>query len=338
MASAAKVYETQAEALTALCVVTRESRRRVERNLMRDRAHAIQGLDAAIGIAQAALRLMQPGRVDDCRREPPDDVSYASVALGVEAQALSHEICALIRGGFRVGADARSRSLYEVLVVAETLALGNRHTFTRFVNHRWIQIYRDLDRDSTSGWRETFPEAARQRRSLLRRFGPDYASSYGWASELSGRKIGKKRPTFRDLQDLVQTSRGHTHRLAARNHAVHSDSVGLLFRVDPAETFHAGPSYIGISMACFETIILLGDTVDTLLRSWNRFAGSEQMENARAIAQAALGELSFCALEDCVRVGDLSTSSLRSAWSALMDGGLLFEPELEPAPTKHQRR
>jgi hypothetical protein len=106
---------------------------------------AIAALDSMIGMTHAAsLMLTNDGTV--AVRVPPDPIPYVVSALAVRALSVSHEISALLRAGFPVGARGRWRTLYELDVVANVLAAGNRGTAARYVNHRWVQLALDRKR------------------------------------------------------------------------------------------------------------------------------------------------------------------------------------------------
>lgn len=309
--AADRTYQAHEDLLETLASATWDSRRGVEAELGDGRRAAFRALDTAIGLAMACLRLLEPGQLSGRYAEPPHDVAYALVALGVQAQAVSHEIQALIRAGFGIGAHARWRSLYEVFVVAETLAVGNRHTYTRFVKHRWIMLARDFDRQAVNGpTHQDWPEVARMRRQLIRRFGPECSGTYGWAAELTKRRLNTKRPRFQDLERLVWPGKGHLNRVLEAHHAVHMDSYGVLLRIGQDDRFHPGPSYDGLAAACFETTLLLGDIVSVLLNSWNKFAHSKRMTDVQALADAAFGRLSFVALANATQSGDIDESFL----------------------------
>lgn len=286
------------------------SRRDFERDLGRELAASFNAFDAGVGLASAYLRLLEPGRLADVGRVPPDNVSYALVGLGVEAQAVSHEIDALLRAGFGVGARARWRSLYELLVVSEVLALGNRHTHTRFVQHRWIMLARDSAHDQLGSAGLDYQEIEREKVRLLHRFGSPYGGSYGWAAELTNRKAGVKRPKFKDLESLVTSERDHASRVLTAHHAVHIDSYGILMRINKDGTFHAGPEVRGLAASTFECVLLLGDIVVALMRNWNRYAASTRMADAIAMAEVCFSHASFVALEEAVRLGEVDSSAL----------------------------
>lgn len=297
------VLRGKARKMHALARSSWNSRRDFERDIGTELAASFSAFDTGIGLASAYLRLLEPGQLAAGGRVPPADVSYALVGLGVEAQGVSHEINALLRAGFGVGAQARWRSLYELLVVAEVLALGNRHTHTRFVQHRWIMFARESARDQ---------EVEREKVRLLRRFGRPYGGPYGWAAELTKRKAGVKSPRFKDLESLVTSERNHASRVLAAHHAVHIDSYGILMRIDQDGTFHAGPEVRGLAASAFECLLLLGDVVVALMRNWNQYATSARMSDAIAMAEVCFSHVSYLALEEAVRVGEIDRAALDS--------------------------
>lgn len=108
----------------------------------------------------------------------------------------------MLRAGFPVGAHARWRTLYEIDVIAHVLLKGNRCTATRFVNHRWIQLARDNERTATrppvGG-----PSINAMSSKYVRRYGKSFGGTYGWAAEISRRKLQVENSKFFHLQRIA---------------------------------------------------------------------------------------------------------------------------------------
>jgi hypothetical protein len=272
------------------------ARSRFEDNHAENNWFAISALDSMIGMTHAAsLMLSNGGTV--AVRVPPDPISYVVSALAVRALSVSHEISALLRAGFPVGARGRWRTLYEIDVVANVLAAGNRGTAARYVNHRWVQLARDREREADA---ESWPAKAGpapdvMRRRLLRRYGSTFGGTYGWAAELARRKLKVKSPVFRDLEEIAQLG-GQVSRVHLAHHGVHADSFGALLTIDDSLTFHSGASVDGVAEGCLDAIRALGETWAALLRHWNSYAKDRRVEALRSMN----AELSLVLQRDCL--------------------------------------
>lgn len=247
----------------------------------------LRHLDAAVAVAQACLRITNR-RLDV---GVPVDVAYAVSTLGARAQATSHEISALLRAGFPGGAQARWRTLYEVAVTSSVLMLGNRYPASRFKNHRWIMLARDRDHvDGLAPWPDRrSPEQMRER--LVRQYGPEYADRYGWASPVTLRRLGIRRPQWHHLERTADLAGGYRHRVKSAHHSVHVDSMGGLDLLDSSGTLHAGSRIEGGQPVIWQTIHALAEATDSLLALWQRYDSTPLIAASRAYADRLLFEL-----------------------------------------------
>jgi hypothetical protein len=230
---------------------------------------AFRALDSMIGYLFATGKLLEKdGQTRDLR--PPDPIPYVTSALRVRASSVAHEIGAMLRAGFPIGAHARWRTLYEIDVVAHVLLKGNRGTAARFVNHRWIQYARDV-RQSPGELRSPDLEVEANVKKFTRRYGTSFGGTYGWAAEISNRKLGVKSPAMKHLEQLADLD-GHSSRVYAAHHGIHADSLGLLHMVDDSGLFHSGARLKGVAAGCLQTVRVLGEINDAVLGIWNRNA------------------------------------------------------------------
>jgi hypothetical protein len=274
------------------------SRAAVERELARRDDGAFRALDSMIGMSYGIGKLLQPGRAGAVR-EPPAPIPYVVTALLVRAISVAHEISALLRAGFPVGARARWRTLYELDVVGNVLAAGNRGTAARYVNHRWILLARDRVRDvDATPWAQGTPSPEAMSKRFIRRYGPTFSGSYGWAAEVTRRKLGVKSPSFGDLERVAQLD-GHVSRLHVAHHGVHADSLGALLSVNESELLHSGARWDGSGPGCLEAIRVLGETTEALLRTWNLYARARAVN----ILQSLNDELSLVLQRDSLWAG-----------------------------------
>jgi hypothetical protein len=271
------------------------ARSRFEENHTANNWFAIAALDSMIGMTHAASSILSNGRTVAVR-VPPDPIPYVVSALAVRALSVSHEISALHRAGFPVGARGRWRTLHEIDVVANVLAVGNRGTAARYVNHRWVQLALDRKRETDAEpWpAEAGPTPEVMLRRLLRRYGSTFAGTYGWAAELSRRKLDVKSPAFRDLEEIARLG-GYVSRVHLAHHGVHADSFGALLTIDDSATFHSGASTGGTAEGCLDAVRVLGETWDALLRYWNSYARDRRVEALRSMN----AELSLVLERDC---------------------------------------
>lgn len=228
---------------------------------------------------------------------PPDVVRYATAMLLTRAASVANEILALARAGFPVGARARWRTLYELDVVAAVLYRGNRGTAARCVNHRWVivaQRHEEFFEDEES-WALAAPEVNRMAQLFIKRYGPAYSTTYGWAAELTRRRLGVAKPQWWHLVRLADFD-GHERHVAYANRAVHADAIGGLLTVDAASgLFHSGARHAGVPEACQATVGVLGEIHDSVIRTWGSYGASDT-----SVVLALSDELSLILQRRCI--------------------------------------
>lgn len=268
---------------------TWEARKLVEEGLGVLNEDHLRALDSAIGVSQACLRLLEDRRAV----ELPHDVGYVISTLAVRALATCHEISALLRAGFPNGAVARWRTLHEVAVVASVLTVGNRHTATRFVNHRWIMAARDRDhQQSPPTWPDKrTPEVMRQR--LVRHYGPEFSGKYGWAAVVTQRVAGVRSPQWHHLEAVAQLAEGHRQRVKRAHHSIHVDALGGLSMLDSSGMLHSGISTTGSHHVVWDTLRALAESTDSLIALHQRYDAAPTVLACRTYAARMLSELEF---------------------------------------------
>lgn len=269
-------------------------------------------VDQMIGMARAVNWLLVNGFAAD-QTSPPDIVQYGVSLILTRAISTTNEICALLRAGFPPGAFARWRTLYELSVVSGVLEIGNRGTVARYVNHRWVLVAKheanQLDLDVTPGDLSK-ADIERQARKYIRRYGPEYAGTYGWAAEVTRRKLNEPKPRFYHLEKLVGEDANDLRR-AYSHRAVHADSAGNLLMVSDQGLLHSGASQVGIREAAAATVVHLGNVVDALLSVWGRYPSCPRIDLMRALNT----ELGMTMLPQALgATRDLTPSSSRTAW------------------------
>lgn len=241
------VAKAAAEGSSELRQVTSDllaERSSFERELWKRRGSELISLDDTLGSLRAVLNLVTQ---DADVPTPPPSIHYAIVSIGTRALKVGYECHALLKCGFAVGALARWRTLSELSVVARVLALGNRHTAARFNQHRWIMLARDRDHvEGFDQWNPPNPSPELMRKRLVKRYGTAYSGRYGWAAELSKRKLGVRSPQWHHLERMAQMS-DELSGVDRAHHAVHADSLGMIQIVDSRDLWHAGASEEGVA-------------------------------------------------------------------------------------------
>lgn len=180
-------------------------------------------------MGEAALKRLAKSRSDKKR-------ITRSILLRLHARAcqITAEIITLMENGFADGAMARWRTLYEIGVVAAVIADAGDEVARRYIDHDAIESKAALDEYDRCyallGYRPV-PVRERERtehayQTLVRKYGQDFRSPYGWAAML----LKRKRPTFGDLETAAQRSLMRPHyKMASYN--VHAGPKGIMFRL-----------------------------------------------------------------------------------------------------------
>jgi Family of unknown function (DUF5677) len=270
------------------------NRAQVEQELAADCRQCYSVLDQMIGFTYAVHRLLITGFVEDV--SPPESIGYVVSLLLARATSTAHEVCALLRAGFPIGAAARWRTLYEIKVVSRVLQIGHRGTAARYINHRWVQLQKH---EALSwplvDWSDylTPSDVNRKVAQLVRRYGPEYKGSYGWAAEVTRRKLKVARPRFHDLERLAATCDRDNlvsvekNRHQRANRSVHADSFGNLLMVDRNGLLNSGISIRGVKEAVMDTVLCLENIIDALLATWGRYPSSTTIDLMRSLNRGA---------------------------------------------------
>jgi hypothetical protein len=291
------VYEEQ-EVIDELADRTWMSRAQVEQSLADENRSALRALDSMVGLSHAFARLLLGGRSEELH-SVPESVGYASSMVLTRSLSIGHEICALLRAGFPAGARGRWRTLYELAVVAEILHVGNRGTAARYANHRWIRLAKSPDDYfSPQDWAST--EVERMSKKFIRRYGSAFSGTYGWAAELTKRKLGVAHPKFGHLEEIAKLDWSSSI-IASAHHSVHADSIGGLGTVNAAGVFHSGARLGGIAEMCLLTIDSLGVIDRSVLGTWLDYAGpfTDRASRLNVLAQLS-EEVRLSLLRDCL--------------------------------------
>lgn len=181
-----------------------------------------------------------------------DYVFECMTRLHARAVHVGFEVLCLLEAGFADGAHARWRTAHEVAVVASFISMHDQNVAKRYLEHEVVESYHAMKQY------QVYAEQLKQEpltdvevkqlqelyEDRCRRYGESYGTTYGWAAEV----LGKKRPTFADIEEAsgLEHIRPY-YRMASHN--VHANPKGIMFRLglsDGAKQLLAGPSNYGL--------------------------------------------------------------------------------------------
>lgn len=182
-----------------------------------------------------------------------DDIVWEAL-LRIQARAchVASEIQALLRTGHAEGAQARWRTLHELTVVASFLREHDESVARRYLEHETITRWRDAQQYQKHAARLQFePFAAEEmcemraeHDDLIRKYGRDYGSDWGWAAGVLNGPLG-----FASIENAAELSHWRPFYRDA-NAAVHAGSRRLSQRLgidDAAQTWLTGMSNAGLA-------------------------------------------------------------------------------------------
>lgn len=251
--------------------------------------YELHALDVAIGLSQSAFRQLTNRPHDSV----PPAVAYAVSSQAVRAHATGQEICALLRAGLPNGAFARWRTLHEVNVVSAVLLAGNRHTAQRFNSHRWVMFARDAEHAGLieSYWSLPGPTPEVMRARLVKKYGRQYAQTYGWAAEVTKRRLDIQNPKWHHLEKLAQLAPRHGAKVKTAHHLVHADSLGVLHSIDSTGLLHSGATLQGIAEIAWQTVDALSDTSRSLIAIWGKYDSTQRVSALSTLLDESLSQL-----------------------------------------------
>ncbi len=176
------------------------------------------------------------------------------VRLHARACQVASEILALLRTGHADGAHARWRCLHEIAVVGFFVAAHGDTVAKRYLLHDSIECYKAAlqytEHSQALGLEPLTPKELSELKStrdeLIKCYGSEYGSDYGWAAEA----IGKERPTFSDIEERAGLDHMRPYYKLA-SHNVHANARGVFFKLglmpSKGDILLAGPSNFGLS-------------------------------------------------------------------------------------------
>lgn len=206
------------------------------------------------------------------RAKEQDFVFDVLIRLHARSCLVGGEIFTLLCNGYASGADARWRSLYEIVVTSEFIAKHGSITAEKYLLHiaarkydAMIQYNKFSRMLGTKPFSEQeLKEAEEIKNQLGKKYGENFSKQYGWAAE----ELHKNKPTFRDIEKDVEFEHWQPYYKMASDE-IHSNANGLLFNLglingSNEEIMLAGPSNAGIEEAGIKTSISISQ-INSLL-------------------------------------------------------------------------
>ncbi|MFA6041428.1 MAG: DUF5677 domain-containing protein, partial [Methylophilus sp.] len=177
-----------------------------EAELIQHWSKGFDALETLIGV------VMESGELwcKSAKKQVGSNVNYkveVLIALHARCCQITGEILALIKTGFADGAYARWRSLHEVTVIGLFICNHSEELAKRYHLHQDIETFyqaegilaRFPELKYDEEFQARFIELIESKSTLIKKFGNEFSSDYGWAAKA----LNSKRPTFRDIEVSV---------------------------------------------------------------------------------------------------------------------------------------
>lgn len=246
---------------------------------------------------------------DEVRSQESFETDYISnvlTRLHARACQIAYEILVLLKSGLADGAHARWRSLHEISVTALFISSNGNDIAERYLLHNEIESYEAAktyqENCDSLGYeplsQKEIMELTDIYNNLIKRFGNNYKSDYGWASVATN----NDKPTFRDIEKSVGLKHLRPHYKMACNN-VHANPKSIFFKLglypESGDILLAGPSNAGLTDPGQLTAISLTQITTTLLTHQpnmdNLTVGKIMLTLGTEIGQA------FCEAEDLIK-------------------------------------
>lgn len=191
----------------------------------------------------------------------------ALVQLHARSLVLLDEVFALIYSGFPSGAEAISRTLYEVAITAKFLHKFKAQLSERYLASHIVELWRSKSEfiprrgaAQSKSWRDLEEELDERYAAVIREHGKPITTPYGWAyPRFAGKSEdpskGSRRILFSDIQEAVGKAqqKGRYRQNSHHVHAVHLGTIKTLVNHEP-ETLMLGPRPYGFATTAFDAI------------------------------------------------------------------------------------
>jgi hypothetical protein len=249
----------------------------------------------------------------DAAMQSSDFVFEVLTRLQARSCQIASEVLALLEAGLADGAHARWRSLHEIGIVSLLISSHGNDLAERYILHGNIESHKagrlyqahyaslglePLTTEEIDGLQDEYAQ-------LIERYGDSYKGTYGWAAEA----VGKKDPTFRDLEATVDFEHLRPfYKLASHN--VHANPLGVYFRLGllgDDQMILAGPSDAGLADPGCGATAFLGLITTTLLTSRTSFDSLVMSQILFRLKDEVI--LAFRSAADDLMAGQASTSA-----------------------------
>ncbi len=184
------------------------------------------------------------------------------------------EIHVLLSHGFADGAEARWRTLYELVVVASFIMRNDSDVSKRYIahevydTHKAMKSYHDkwLEEGIEKVTKNELEEIKSQLDDYIKVFGKNFNSDYGWAAKALG-KTEKRKITFSDIEQSVKYDYLRPLYQEA-NSNIHATSRGAVIRLglpNPTDGILVSYSLFGISEIIVNTSFLIVAFLENML-------------------------------------------------------------------------
>lgn len=201
-------------------------------------------------------------------------LNKALIRLHARACQTSSEIITLLRSGYADGANARWRSLHEILIISFFISEHGNDIAERYLNYEKVESYKAVLQfqeyaeklGHTPIGDAEMEEIISEIRELDSKYGIEYKKGgYGWASSV----LNTQRPTFRHIEESIdQDHMRPYYKMASYN--VHAGAKSLFFQLGIHESnpvMLAGPSNLGLVEPCRFTATSLSQiTINLILQ------------------------------------------------------------------------
>lgn len=208
--------------------------------------------------------------------DEPDKIK-ALISIHARACRISDEILCLLRGGFPDAAIARWRTLHELSVLSFFLSKNDNELSQRYLDYSVIDSCKEMDEyishQNTLGLepldKKTIESLKREKNNLIKKYGNNYSSNYGWAANVFLSKEKKQEKYyFKNIEEWVGLDyMGPYYKLACNN--IHSGAKGNFYNLGLLENdgtvLLCGSSNYGLADAGQNTAISLKQICTVLL-------------------------------------------------------------------------
>ena len=169
------------------------------------------------------------------------------------ACCVAKEIMVLMKSGYADGANARWRTLNEIAVICFFIKKHGNEVGERYLSYQYIESCKEMrEYQKYAKYLRYIPFSKQEienlkkvREKLIQKFGKNFTSNNGWASDV----LNKKSPKFLDLAEDINLGHLYPFFKMASNaiHATSSKSLYFKLGCPEGKIIQAGPSNFGMA-------------------------------------------------------------------------------------------